>query len=151
VSSLRWSGLRCGESEGTREGNGVGDTHTQRGIESRRAGYSISFHYLFPSFPHSLHVYCTYPLSRYHLLQMLSRTLALRAPHPLPRLPSPMLASLARDDSLTRSIRPHHRPRPSNSLRPHRSLRIPLFPRCRSLPPPSAPTRIRFLDRHAPR
>jgi hypothetical protein len=82
-----------------------------------------------------------------------SRTLALRARARAPLLVArhPLLASLARGNSLTTSIRPHHRPRPSNSLRPHRTLRISLVPRCRSLPPPRPPTRIRFSNRHAPR
>ena len=64
---------------------------------------------------------------------------------------NPLLASSARCNMLTTSVRPHHRPWPGNSLRPHRTLRFPLFPRCWSLSPPSPPTRIRFLNRHAPR
>ena len=63
----------------------------------------------------------------------------------------PLLASSARCKMLTASVRPHHCPRPGNSLRPHWTLRFPLFPRCRSLSPPSPSTRIRFLNRHAPR
>jgi len=85
VSSLGWSGCLGGEQSGViREGNGVGDTHTQRGRQSGRAGYSIVLHYPFPSFPHSLHAYRTNHPSRFHLSQQLGDLLVTRARGPRP-------------------------------------------------------------------